>query len=87
MRQCLPEGTSTEITGTRVTAIAAMMEKNGARGNPSKEKPKMLSTIKSKSLKYFSCDLTVAASRSSSTAMVSPGGNSDSTSIPSVISK
>jgi hypothetical protein len=36
-----------------VRARAAIIERNGSLGVPSKENPKMLSTIRSKLLKYF----------------------------------
>jgi hypothetical protein len=41
------------MRGTWVRARAVIIERNGSLGVPSKENPKMLSTIKSKLLKYF----------------------------------
>lgn len=38
---------------------AAIIDRNGSLGGPSKENPKMLSTIKSKLSKYFPKDSTL----------------------------
>jgi hypothetical protein len=58
------------------------MERNGSLGGPSKENPNMLSTIKSKLLKYFPKDSTVISFSASVLESAPSEGILDNTSIP-----